>query len=102
MGTPIESVVYIAAHYGLRRSEVLGLKWDCIDFEEKTVLIKEVRVKIGKNVVVKKPKSESSQRILPLIEKIEDYLKNNGIKTSCCKVKTTSIADLFTAGLMEA
>lgn len=59
--TPIESAVYNAAHYGLRRSEVLGLKWDCIDFEEKTISIKEVRVKIGKKVVVKKPKSESSQ-----------------------------------------
>lgn len=74
LGTPIESAVYIAAHYGLRRSEVLGLKWDCIDFEEKTISIKEVRVKIGKQVVVKKPKSESSQRTLPLMEKIEDYL----------------------------
>lgn len=73
LGTPIESAVYIAAHYGLRRSEVIGLKWDCIDFEEKTISIKEVRVKIGKKVVVKKPKSESSQRTLPLMEKIEDY-----------------------------
>lgn len=74
LGTPIESAVYLAAHYGLRRSEVLGLKWDCINFEEKTISIKEVRVKYGKEVVVKKPKSESSQRILPLMEKLEDYL----------------------------
>ncbi|ASA23355.1 tyrosine-type recombinase/integrase [Paenibacillus donghaensis] len=71
---PIESAVYLVAHYGLRRSEVLGLKWDCINFEEKTISIKEVRVKYGKTVVVKKPKSESSQRILPLMEKLEDYL----------------------------
>ncbi|WP_424768322.1 tyrosine-type recombinase/integrase [Paenibacillus sp. sgz302251] len=75
LGTPIASAVYIAAHYGLRRSEVLGLKWDCIDFEEKTVSIKEVRVKYGKEVVVKKPKSDSSQRVLPLMEKIEHYLQ---------------------------
>lgn len=75
LGYTDESAVYIAAHYGLRRSEVLGLKWDCINFEEKTISIKEVRVKYGKEVVVKKPKSESSQRTLPLMEKIEDYLK---------------------------
>ncbi|MFM9329401.1 tyrosine-type recombinase/integrase [Paenibacillus mesotrionivorans] len=75
-GTAIESAVFIAAHYGLRRSEVLGLKWDCINFEEKTISIKEVRVKIGKKVVVKKPKSESSQRTLPLMDNIERYLKN--------------------------
>ncbi|MFC5532227.1 tyrosine-type recombinase/integrase [Cohnella yongneupensis] len=75
MGTPIESAVYIAAHYGLWRSEVLGLKFDCVDFDEKTISIREVRVKIGKTVVVKKPKSESSQRILPLMENIENYLR---------------------------
>lgn len=74
LGTPIESAVYLAAHYGLRRSEVLGLKWDCINFEEKTISIREVRVKYGKEVVVKKPKSESSQRILPLMDDIADYL----------------------------
>ena len=26
----------VTAFYGLRRSEVLGLKWDAIDFENKT------------------------------------------------------------------
>lgn len=48
------TVVYIEAHYGLRRSEALGLKWDCINFEEKTISINEVRVKYGKKVVVKR------------------------------------------------
>ncbi|MGE5632784.1 MAG: site-specific integrase [Caulobacteraceae bacterium] len=74
MGTPIEPIVYIAAHYGLRRSEILGLKWDAIDFKEKTVTIKEVRVKAGKKIVTKAPKTESSRRTLPLISNIENYL----------------------------
>ncbi|MGM1050702.1 MAG: hypothetical protein ACQEXX_32000 [Bacillota bacterium] len=79
------------------------MKLDCINFEEKTITIKEVRVKYGKKVVVKKPKSESSQRILPLIEKIEDYLlllRSSGRKTNCCTVKITSIVVLYVAGLM--
>ena len=33
-GTPIETAVYLTAYYGLRRSEVLGLKWDAIDFQK--------------------------------------------------------------------
>ena len=32
-GDPIQPLVKIAALYGLRRSELLGLKWDSIDFE---------------------------------------------------------------------
>ncbi|MDQ0086748.1 integrase [Paenibacillus anaericanus] len=75
VGTPIESAVYIAAHYGLRRGEVLGLKFDAISFNQKTLTIRETRVKYGKNTVTKKPKSASSYRTLPLIEKIKDYLE---------------------------
>lgn len=102
LGTPIESAVYLAAHYGLRRSEVLGLKWDCINFEEKTISIKEVRVKYGKEVVVKKPKSESSQRILPLMEKLEDYLlhlKKQRKKNKLLYGKDYIDAVLYAAGL---
>ena len=38
-GDRLELVVNIAAYYGLRRSEVLGLKWDVIDFDNKTMTI---------------------------------------------------------------
>ena len=34
-GDPIELGVILAAFYGLRRSEVVGLKWDAIDFEKR-------------------------------------------------------------------
>lgn len=34
-GDPIELGVILAAFYGLRRSEVVGLKWSAIDFEKK-------------------------------------------------------------------
>ena len=38
-GDPLELCVKIAAYYGLRRSEVLGLRWDAIDFTKKTLSI---------------------------------------------------------------
>ena len=39
-GTKLELPVLVAAFYGLRRGEVLGLKWDAIDFERGTLTIK--------------------------------------------------------------
>lgn len=39
-GTYLEIPVLLAAFYGLRRSEVIGLKWDAIDFENNTIVIK--------------------------------------------------------------
>lgn len=78
--TTIRLEVIIAAVYGLRREEVLGLKWDCIDFIGKTITIKHTvqRFKInGKTqfVVKDKTKSQSSYRTLPLFDFIEDLLK---------------------------
>ena len=31
-GDPLEPAIILAAFYGLRRSEVLWLKWDAVDF----------------------------------------------------------------------
>ena len=77
--TPIRLEVIIAAVYGLRREEVLGLKWDCIDFENKTLTIKHTvqRFKVnGKTQFVfkDKTKSASSYRTLPLFDFIETLL----------------------------
>ena len=77
--TTIRLEVIIAAVYGLRREEVLGLKWDCIDFNRKTITIKHTvqRFKInGKTQFVfkNKTKSQSSYRTLPLFDFIEVLL----------------------------
>lgn len=71
--------VQIAAYYGLRRSEVLGLKWDAIDFTRKTISIrhKVIEAEIdGKYVPVGEDvlKTKSSFRTLPLIPEIEILL----------------------------
>ena len=38
--TRLELPVLVAAFYGFRRGEVLGLKWDAIDFERGTISVK--------------------------------------------------------------
>lgn len=41
-GYPLELAVILGSFYGLRRSEIVGLKWNCIDFERKTITIRHV------------------------------------------------------------
>lgn len=78
----MELVVYIAAYYGLRRSEVCGLKWDAIDFDKKTItirrkIISDFSTGTGKETLICEDelKTEASKRTLPLIPKIEKMLK---------------------------
>ena len=77
-GTKLELPVLVAAFYGLRRSEALGLKWDAIDFERDTITIKHIvtNAKIdGKCEIVcaDRAKTKSSLRSLPLIGSFREY-----------------------------
>ena len=77
--TNIKIPVLIASYYGLRRSEVLGLKWNAIDFEDKSIIIRhtvsQTKVNGKLQIVAKdKTKNKSSYRSLPLIPEIEEVL----------------------------
>ncbi|MBR5273234.1 MAG: site-specific integrase [Clostridia bacterium] len=72
---PIHLVILLAAYYGLRRSEVIGLKWSAIDFENKTISINH-KVLEGKRGIegMDVMKTKSSYRTLPLIPQVEEAL----------------------------
>lgn len=75
-GDPLELAVIVGAFYGLRRSEVVGLKWDAIDFKKKTISIRHTVVQFnldGQNQIVRKDstKTKSSCRTLPLVPPFE-------------------------------
>lgn len=78
-GTPLELPVMLAAFYGLRRSEVVGLKWDAIDFENKTIAIRHTVtacVEKGRRIEVAADttKTASSRRTLPLVPAFQTKL----------------------------
>lgn len=69
----------ITALYGLRRSEIMGLKWKAIDFENNIIKINHAVVQTrinGKSVIIKKDrmKNQSSLRSLPLLPIVKRIL----------------------------
>ena len=71
--------VKLAAFYGLRREEVLGLRWKAIDFEENTITINHTVTQIeenGKTVTVASDttKTKSSMRTLPMVPQFRELL----------------------------
>ncbi|MDD6633914.1 MAG: site-specific integrase [Ruminococcus sp.] len=84
-GSTIELPVELCCIYGFRRSEVLGLKWSAIDFENGTIHIAETlqqsTKKInetynidGGNNYTSTTKNVSSNRTLPLTRKARELL----------------------------
>ena len=78
--TPIELPVIIAGVYGLRREEVIGIKWNAIDFNDKTLTIRHTvgRGKIDgvtQFIFKERTKSDAGYRTLTLFDFIADLLR---------------------------
>lgn len=57
---------WLLSCYGLRRSEVLGLRWSAVDLDTGTLSVRRGRVAVGGEAVEGAPKSRRSRRDLPL------------------------------------
>ena len=78
-GHKLELGVILGAFYGLRRSEIIGLKWSAIDFEANTISIEHtvtVTNVDGKHILVvgDTTKTKSSYRTLPLVPQFREKL----------------------------
>ena len=71
-GTSIEIPVLLAAWLSLRASEICGLKWS--DVHDDYIEINEAKVYANKQQYSKAPKTESSNRKIPLPKYIKDVL----------------------------
>lgn len=79
---PIAVPIFLASFYGLRRSELLGLRWSAIDFQQGTITISTTVVKEKHNGEIKAivrentTKSDTSMRTLPLCQYTYQYFMN--------------------------
>lgn len=76
-GDVAEVPLMLIITYGFRRSEALGLKWDAVDFEDKTISIRATVIKSGTEVkFVEDTKSRASVRTLPMTDEFAEYLRS--------------------------
>jgi len=78
-GNTLEIPVLFGAFYRLRRSEVVGLIWSAVDFQEDTITIRHTITNCylnGKRVQISKDrtKNSSSLRTLPLVPQVKERL----------------------------
>ena len=73
--TELELPINLAAGLGLRISEILGLTWDNINFEDNTVTVEKITVRNEGKVILKDPKTETSIRIISAPKEVMNLLK---------------------------
>lgn len=65
-------VVWLALVTGVRRGEALGLTWGCVNFEERTILVRE---QYAKDKKLRDAKTDESERFIPVDETTAAYLR---------------------------
>lgn len=66
---------WLLSSYGMRRSEVLGLRWSTINLDTGMLSVRRGRVAVGSETVEGGPKSKRSRRDLPLPADVTEALR---------------------------
>lgn len=73
-GEPIHAAIILAVCYGLRRSEICGLRWSDIDFDKKVLNVRNTKTQNGALVIEDEhTKTAKSRRTIDLIESTIPY-----------------------------
>lgn len=70
----------VALLTGLRKGEILALQWQDIDFKENTISITKSVEHIGKKPNIKSTKTESGNRLVPLLSLLKTKLESQKSK----------------------
>ena len=74
-GRPLYMPVMLAASTGMRRGEVLAVRWKDIDLDACTLQVAQVVEFVGRKVSLKEPKTERSRRSIALPDRLVEELK---------------------------
>lgn len=78
--TELETVVLIATWFGLRRGEIIGLKWSSIDLVNKTLTVNGTMVLTNEMKYQETAKNKSSLRTLPMTDEAVNYFNALKVK----------------------
>lgn len=76
---PLGPLYYLAMVTGARRGELIALRWDDIDWENRTVTINRAATVVNNEIRFDAPKSRHSRRTIPLTEEAIAVLRRHRI-----------------------
>ena len=74
-GRPLYMPVLLAASTGMRRGEVLALKWTDVDLDRAELQVRQVVELVGRKMSLKEPKTDRSRRTITLPDRLVQELR---------------------------
>ncbi|WP_240432594.1 site-specific integrase [Rubrobacter indicoceani] len=81
-GDRLEALYVLAVHTGMRRGELLGLKWEDVDLDSPTIRIRRTmtRTDNGKTLALGEPKTKQSRRTVRLTPRAVEALRRHRVR----------------------
>ncbi|MBO3752175.1 site-specific integrase [Streptosporangiaceae bacterium NEAU-GS5] len=74
---PLYPAFLLLLTYGLRRGEVLGLRWSDISAEDNTIYVRQQLQRVGQQLILGPLKTPASRRNLPLLRTVREVLEDH-------------------------
>jgi integrase len=89
----LEALYVLALHTGMRRGELLGLKWADVDLENATVRVRRTltRTDNGRRLALGEPKTKKSRRTVRLTQRALEALRSHRARQAKEKLKVGSL-----------
>src|ERR687898_2826625 len=81
-GDRLEALYVLAVHTGMRRGELLGIKWGDVDLENATVRVRRTLTRNGTGYVLGEPKTKKSRRTVRITPQAVEALESHRVKQS--------------------
>ena len=79
-GDRLVALFRVALMLGLRQGEVLGVKWEDVDLERRTLKVRRAVQRVGGRLILKEPKSAKSRRTLTLPPSLVAALREHKVR----------------------
>jgi integrase len=76
-GDRLEALYVLALHTGLRQGELLALRWEDVDIEEKTLIVRRTITKDGGKLLIGPTKTAKSRRTVKLTRDAAEALREH-------------------------
>lgn len=86
-GSEIELPIILASSLGLRRGEILGIGWEQIDFSNRVLTINRQLIRTENGSIFTCPKTENSNRVIPLADHLINILEDHRMKQEILKTQ---------------
>ncbi len=74
---PYYTIVYMALHTGMRRGEILALRWCDVDLDLMTIYVnRSLQILIGGTKIIREPKTQKARRLINMTPSLALQLKD--------------------------